>query len=115
MNNRNFGMGLLGIVLSLTVLGCFAKGLLGKDHDRDIEEGLRQVYDMGAKRVQQLRDMGYTDYDIYNWAKMNNMYSEGMNGQRKVVDLLDGIGMGLSGEPFLSPLIHGSGMTEGLI
>jgi len=81
MNNMNFGMGLLGIVLSLAVLGCCAKGLLGKDHDRDIEEGLRQVYDMGAKRVQQLRDMGYTDYDIYNWAKMNNMYSEGMNGQ----------------------------------
>jgi len=74
-------MGLLGIVLSLTVLGCFAEGLLGTNHHQDIEEGLRQVYDVGAKRVQQLKDAGFTDYDIYHWAKTNNMYSEGMNGQ----------------------------------
>jgi hypothetical protein len=74
-------MGFLGIVLSLTVLGCFAGGLLGKDHDEEIKQGIARVKMRGEERVRQLKAMGLTDYDIYGWAKMNNMYVEGINDQ----------------------------------
>jgi len=46
-----------------------------------IGEAITPIFNSGAKRVEQLKAQGYTDYDIYGIAKMNNMYVEGNNGQ----------------------------------
>jgi len=81
MSKRNFGMSLLSIVFSLTVLRCSAGGLFRKDNHEKIKEGIARVARSGEERVRQLKAMGFTDYDIYGWAKMNNMYVEGINDQ----------------------------------
>jgi len=43
---------------------------------KKIAEQKAPILKNGAARVAQLKAQGYTDYDIYGWAKMNGMFSD---------------------------------------